>query len=168
MVLMIQAKFWPDKNKLMKDFFLHLEEIGQTIYKLVAGLLAAMFGYFLPIRDFVHLLIFLLIVDMIFGYWANRKTKGEKFSFKKVWFVTFPRMVVGIVLIVSAYMWDVVYRQTAVETYVIIGWLLTGFTFLSIVQNGYKITSWSAINEIGNLIAERIPLEKIKKGKNKE
>lgn len=151
----------PCKMKSMKDFLMQLDEISTTIYKVLAGLIAAMFGYFLPIRDFVHLLIFLLIVDMLFGYWANRKTKGEKFLFKKVWFVTFPRMVVGIVLIVSSYLWDIVYHQTAIETYVIIGWLLSGFTFLSIVQNAYKITSWSAINEIGNLLAKRIPIDKM-------
>ena len=160
-MLLGNANIWVNKRKIMKDVFQCLEEISQTLYKLIAGLIAAMFGYFLPIRDFVHLLIFLLIVDMLFGYWANRVTRGEEFLFKKVWFVTFPRMIVGVVLIVSAYLWDVVYHQTTVETYVIVGWILSGFTFLSIVQNAYKITNWIAINEIGNLLAERIPIDKI-------
>ena len=153
----------PDKTKIMKDFFLHLEQISQMLYKLLAGLLAAVLGYCSPIKDFVHLLIFLLVVDMLFGYWANSKTKGENFSFKKVWRVTVPRMLVGITLIVCAYLWDVIYHQVMFETYRVIGWLLSGFTLVSIAQNGYIITNWKALNEIGSVILEKLPMKNIKK-----
>ena len=145
----------------MKDEFLeYLTLLGQNAYKLLYGILTAIFGYFIPIKDFVHLLIFLLIVDMLFGYWANKKIRGESFSMKKVWTVTFPRMAVGVILIISSYLWDVVYNQTTVETYRIIGWVLSGAVIVSIVQNGYKITQWSALNEVKNILIDKLPIKK--------
>ena len=134
---------------------------AQNLYKVSAGVFTAIIGYFIPIRDFVHLLIFLLIVDMLIGYWANKKTRGEKFLMTKVWSVTIPRMVVGIALIMCAFLWDTIYHQDTVSTYVITGWILSGATLVSITQNGFKVTHWAALNDIGNLIKEKLP-KKIK------
>lgn len=135
-----------------------LEQLTQTLYKFLVGIVAAIFGYFSPIKNFVHLLIFLLIIDTLFGYWANYKLKNEKFLFSKVWKVTLPRMLVGVTLIVCAYLWDIIYQQIMFETYRIVGWILSGFVLVSIAQNGYKITNWGPVKEVGNLVLDKLPV----------
>lgn len=125
-------------------------------WNLIAGLFMSFVGYLLPIRDIVHLLILFFIIDALFGYWAARKLRNEKFSAKIIWKTTMPRMLISLVLIVFAYLWDSVYQQDFVATYKLIGWFISGVLLASIVQNGYQITNWNMFAFLGDFLKQKI------------
>jgi hypothetical protein len=124
-------------------------------YAFLVGIGTSIIGYFLPVRDIVHLLILFFILDVIFGYWAAKKLRGERFSVKIIWRYTMPRMLISLVLILGAFMWDTVYCQEFISTYKIIGWFISGVLLYSIAQNGYKITKWSIFPKIGTLFSDK-------------
>lgn len=134
----------------------YLIDLTEWLYKAMAGLFMAVVGYFLPIKDIVHLVILFFIIDMLFGYWAARKLRGEKFSTKIVWQTTFPRMLISLVLILMAFLWDKTFNQQYLPTYTIIGWFISGILIFSIAKNGYKITKWRAFLNIEDLFEKKI------------
>lgn len=140
-----------------------LNDILEILQKGITWFFTISLTYFLPIRDFVHLLIILLIVDMFVGWWANNKTKGETFKFSKFWFKTVPRMLLGTVFLMAVYAYDETYKQEDLSTYIWCGRILTGAVLVSIAQNGYIITRWLPLDEIGNVVKEKLPKLKIKK-----
>lgn len=133
-----------------------LKDLLNDMYAMCAGLSMSVLGYFLPVKNIVHLLIFFFAVDVIFGFWAARKLRGERFSVKIIWSHTIPRMLISIVLIIGAYMWDSVYSQELVCTYKLIGWFISGVLLYSIAENGYQITKWSVFPKIGNLFKKNV------------
>lgn len=139
-----------------------IEEWLKTFWNFLSGTFFSLIGYFLPVKNIVHLLLLFFVLDVIFGYWAARKIRGERFSARIIWRTTMPRMVISMVLILSAFMWDQVYSQDTVATYRIIGWFISGVLLSSIVQNGYRITQWDMFLGIGDIIKEKI-LERKKK-----
>lgn len=90
------------------------------------------------------------------GYLAARKLRGEKFSTRIIWRTTMPRMLVSVLLIVIAYMWDDVFKQDVLQTYNLAGWFIAGVLIFSIAKNGYKITNWEVFPLIGNLFQKKI------------
>lgn len=127
-----------------------------SIYGVIVGLIMTFFSYLLPILNIVQLVIFFFIVDMFVGYYSNKKIKGEKFSVKKIWENTIPRMTISLMLITCSYMWDTVFEQQLVSTYKIIGWFISGVILTSIANNGYKITKWNAFIKIGEVLKEKL------------
>lgn len=130
--------------------------VFQNTYAMVSGFFATVLGYFLPVRNIVHLLVLLFIFDVIFGYWAAHKLRSERFSVKIIWNHTMPRMLLSLVLILGTYMWDNVYNVDVICTYKIIGWFISGVLLWSIAENGYHITKWSVFPKIGELFRSKI------------
>lgn len=128
----------------------------RTVWSFISGAIVAILGYFLPIKNIVHLLILFFVLDVVFGFLAAKKLRGEKFSAKIIWKTTMPRMVISLVLILGAYMWDTVYDQNILATYKIIGWFISGVLLASIIQNGYKITSWNIFAKVGKVLGYKI------------
>lgn len=120
-----------------------------------AGVITSICGYFLPVRDIAFLIILFFILDVIFGFWAARKLRSERFSVKIIWDHTMPRMLISIVLVLGAYMWDEVFNQTAVHTYKVIGWFISGVLLYSIAENGYKISKWKVFKDVSELIKRK-------------
>lgn len=133
-----------------------IEDWLKTFWSFLSGTFFTLIGYFLPVKNIVHLLLLFFVLDVIFGYWAARKTRGEIFSARIIWRTTMPRMVISMVLILSAFMWDQVYNQDTVATYRIIGWFISGVLLSSIVQNGYRITQWDMLLGLGEIIKQKI------------
>lgn len=125
-------------------------------WSLVSGIIMSFVGYLVPIRDIVHLLVLFFILDVIFGYWAAKRLRKELFSAKIIWKTTMPRMVISLVLVIGAFMWDSVYQQELVATYKIIGWFISGVLLASIVQNGYQITNWNMFAFLGDFLKQKI------------
>lgn len=125
-------------------------------WSLLSGIVMSFVGYLVPIRDIVHLLVLFFILDVIFGYWAAKRLRKEPFSAKIIWKTTMPRMVISLVLVIGAFMWDSVYQQELVATYKIIGWFISGVLLASIVQNGYQITKWNMFSFLGDFLKEKI------------
>jgi phage-related holin len=139
-----------------KSIALWVQELASNVYAMFAGLIASILGYFFPIKDIAHLLVLFFILDVIFGYLAARKLRKERFSVKIIWNHTMPRMMISIVLILGAYMWDKTFQQNIVCTYKVIGWFISGVLLYSIAENGYHITKWSVFPNIGNLFKDKI------------
>ncbi len=147
-------------------FFKILEELGSKIWAAITGLFTSLLGYFLPVKDIVHLIIIFFVADMVFGYIAARKLRGERFSTRIVWNTTIPRMVLSLVLILGAYAWDTVFNQELVSTYKIIGWFISGILLFSILQNGYRITRWEPFNSISDIFKNKLGVDDDYKKKN--
>lgn len=136
-------------NELFKCLERAIYDMTSNFWAVICGFFTSILGYFMPVKDVVHLLVILFILDVVFGYWAAKKLRGEKFSVKIIWSHTMPRMLISIVLIIGAYMWDHVYNQDFVCTYKIIGWFISGVLLYSIAENGYYITRWGVFKRIG-------------------
>jgi hypothetical protein len=128
----------------------------KDIYVVLIGILTTAVGLLLPIKNIVSLLILFFILDVIFGYWAAKVMRGEKFSVKIVWSQTMPRLLISIVLITAAFLWDKVYDQNIIATYKIVGWFISGVLLVSISQNGYQITRWAVFRRLGILIVDNV------------
>ncbi len=113
-------------------------------------------GYFLPVKDILHLIVIFFILDVIFGYWAAKRVRGERFSAKIIWQTTIPRMVLSFVLILGAYAWDEIFDQTYISTYKTIGWFIAGILLFSILQNGYLITRWNPLLKLQDILKNKI------------
>lgn len=141
---------------MIKTMFRTMTNIFENFCAMLCGFLMSILGYFLPVKDIVHLLILFFILDVIFGYWAARKLKKERFSVKIIWKHTMPRMLLSIILVLGAFMWDDVFKQDLVSTYKIVGWFIAGVLLFSIAENGYLITRWEIFPKIRQLIGKRI------------
>lgn len=132
-----------------------LSGVADWVWKTFCGTVTAIIGYFLPIKDLVHLVILFFLLDMMFGYWAARRLRGEKFSTKIVWRTTFPRMLISLVLIIMAYLWDTTCHQQWLPTYNLIGWFISGVLIFSIAKNGFKITHWQGFLNLENVFRKK-------------
>ena len=139
----------------MTHFLNSLFDTADGFWKFVCGISATILGYFLPIKDLVHLVILFFILDMLFGYWAARRLRGEKFSTRIVWRTTFPRMLISLVLIIMAYLWDTTCKQQWLPTYNLIGWFISGVLIFSIAKNGFKITQWQGFLNLENVFRKK-------------
>lgn len=132
-----------------------INDLAIKSYAIMSGAITAVLGYFIPVRDIVHLLLLFFILNTLIGAWAAVKVKNEKFSFKIIWDTTIVRMLLALVLILSAYMWDTVYNQNVVCTYKIIGWFISGVLLYSIAKNSYLITKWAVFIKLAGLFKSK-------------
>ena len=140
----------------LKSILLWIYETLNNAYVFFTGCMISMLGYFLPIKDIAHLLILFFMLDVLFGYTAARKLRKERFSVKIIWNHTMPRMLISLVLIIGAYMWDKTYNQNVICTYKVVGWFISGVLLYSIAENGYQITKWSVFPKIGNMFKTNV------------
>lgn len=140
----------------LKSILLWIYETLNNAYVFFTGCMISMLGYFLPIKDIAHLLILFFMLDVLFGYMAARKLRKERFSVKIIWNHTMPRMLISLVLIIGAYMWDKTYNQNVICTYKVVGWFISGVLLYSIAENGYQITKWSVFPKIGNMLKTNV------------
>lgn len=135
---------------------LSIFDIAEWVWKMLFGTFTAVIGYFLPIKDLVHLVILFFVIDMLFGYWAARKLRGERFSTKIVWRTTFPRMLISVILILLAFLWDTTCNQMYLPTYNIIGWFIAGILLFSIGKNAFKITNWEGFKLLSVMFRKKV------------
>lgn len=124
-----------------KDF---LAQLGEYL----GGLLAAIIGYFLPIKDMVNFIILLFLIDVAVGYWTAKKIRGEKFNTQIVWQKTMPRMLISLLIIILTFKWDDTFKQDVLSTYNTVAWFISGILIISIAKNGYKLTRWEVFYQI--------------------
>jgi len=138
------------------DEYLSFPALVKGIWEILCGMLGTIIGYFLPVKDMVNFIVLLFVIDVFLGYLAARKLRGEKFSTRIIWRTTMPRMLVSVLLIIIAYMWDDVFKQDMLQTYNLVGWFIAGVLIFSIAKNGYKITNWNGFLGIENLFKKKI------------
>lgn len=136
--------------------WLSFSDLVKGISNILAGMIGTIIGYFLPIKDMVNFTILLFVIDMILGYWAAKKLRGEKFSPHIIWTKTIPRMLISLLIIILAYMWDDIYHQNSFSTYNTVGWIISGVLIFSIGKNGYAVSKWEVFASLTNLFGKRI------------
>ena len=136
--------------------WLSFPDTVKAMWELVCGILGIILGYFLPIKDMVNFIVFLFLVDVLLGYLAAKKLRGEKFSTHIIWHKTMPRMLISFLLICVAYMWDTTFKQEFVHTYNLVGWFISGVLIFSIGKNGYTITKWEVFAGLTSLFQKKI------------
>ena len=141
---------------LIQTTFAAMEYFFRDLYAFIAGCFIAFIGHLLPVKNILNLLILFFIFDVIFGYWAAKTTRSERFSVKIIWENTIPRMLTSIILICGAFLWDEAYGQELIPTYKIIGWFISGVLLYSIAQNGYEITKWSIFMKLSKAIEDKV------------
>lgn len=133
-----------------------LKGAAGNAWHMLCGVLTTTVGYFLPVKDIVHLVLFFFLLDIIFGACAARKIRKERFSTKIIWNYTMPRVLLSMVLILTSYMWDTTFSQEWISTYKLIGWFIAGILLYSIAKNGYKITQWKILPLMGHMIEHKL------------
>lgn len=136
-----------------------IENILRDTYGFICAIALTVIGYFIPVKNIVHLVLFFFLLDVIFGYWAARKLRNECFQVKIIWNHTIPRILISIVVILAAFMWDNTFGQEFVSSYKIIGWFIAGVLLYSVAENGYQITSWKVFSDIGSIVKKKVETE---------
>lgn len=136
-----------------------LRQVLSNCYSLLFGMVTSILGYFLPIRNIVQVVLLFFIIDILFGYWAAIKLRSERFSVKIIWNHTIPRMVLSIILILLAFIWDTTFSQGIISTYNLFGWFISGVLIYSIAENGYLITNWGVFNKIKGSFSDKVNKE---------
>ena len=133
-----------------------LKAVANNAWHCITGLATTAIGYFIPVKDIVHLVLFFFLLDIIFGAAAAKKLRKEKFSTRIIWSYTMPRILISLVLILTSYMWDTTFSQEWISTYKLIGWFICGILLFSVAKNGYKITKWNMLPMMGHMIEHKI------------
>jgi len=136
-----------------------VNELGERICEILVFLLSSFVGYFSPLKDVVHMVLILFFVDVIYGWLAARKLRGESFKPSIVWKKTMPRVLLSLVLLILAYIIDKETGQKWVNTTSILGWGMSGLLFLSIAKNGYIVTNWKSIPLLEKWVEDKIEKE---------
>ncbi len=125
-------------------------------YNFTGGMVAGILGYFLPIKNIIHLVLLLFLLDVIIGYIKAHKVDKEKFKPRLIWRKTVPRVLFVIIIIMLLYLWDTVFHQDIVKTYTLVGWFISGLLIVSVVENMYIITNWRGFTAIDRIIKRQI------------
>ena len=133
-----------------------LRDAIENAYTCLTGLFLSIIGYFIPVKNIVHIVLLFFLLDVIFGFWAAKKLRKERFQVSIIWKHTMPRMLISIVLILATFMWDNVFQQDYVSSYKFVGWFISGVLLFSIAKNGFQITKWGVFNSIGNIVKKKV------------
>lgn len=128
----------------------------ESIFTFISSVMVIVLGYFLPIKNIAHLIILFFILDIIFGYWAAHKLRGERFRVKIIWGHTVPRMIFALICLIASFMMDKECGQNYISIYKIVGWFFSVLLLISIFENGYLITRWNALSGIANIIKKKV------------
>jgi hypothetical protein len=126
------------------------------VYNVIFAIIVSTLGYFSPIKNAIHLVLFFFFLDVLFGIWAAKKVRNERLRPALIWQKTIPRAFMSIVIIIATYLWDTTFGQDWVQTYMIVGWFISGVLILSITKNAAEITKWSGFLAIGNIIRKEV------------
>ena len=129
-------------------------------YAVLIGVISAVAGYFLPVKDTVHIIFVFFIFDVIFGYWAARKKDPKtRFKAKIIWQKTVPKMLVAFLLVITAHMLDFITPAGIITIRESVGWFVAGLVLSSVWQNMMIVTEWVSIKDLIKLLTDKIKLK---------
>lgn len=138
----------------------------------ILGVFLSVVHYFAPVADTIHILFIFFISDILFGFLAAKKLRGERFNPQKVWNKTIPKMLVSFFIIISAHMLDSISPLGFLTIRESVGWILSGLVLHSVWGNAFVITKWTALRHIGDFLSEslrtrfRVDVNKFKENEN--
>lgn len=147
----------PIKEKeMISEFF---DALYYRLADLFGAILVAFIGYFSPLSNVVHIVLIFFLVDVIYGWLADRKLNNARFQPGLVWKKTMPRILLSIVLLILSYIIDKETGQNWIDSYRVLGWAICGLLFMSILKNGYIVTNWGAIATIDKWAKRKVKEE---------
>ena len=123
------------------------------IYNLLSGVFVAAIGYFLPVREMVHLVIIAITIDLIFGIIAARK-REEGIKSRKLW-RTMYKMIISVIVIALAYSMD---KEIGMQLQIhrFIAWVITGFEIWSILESAGQITNHKLFRILKSFMEDKV------------
>lgn len=160
----------------MERIKIHFFDVMQDFFSNAAGWLLGVFlsiaHYFAPVADTIHVLLVFFIGDILFGFLASKKLRGESFNPKKVWEKTIPKMLVSFFIIISAHMLDSISPIGFLTIRESVGWILSGLVLHSVWKNAFIVTKWTALRHIGEFLSDslkdrfKVDVDKFKEDEN--
>lgn len=141
----IKMQFWD----IMEEFFCNA---GGW----VLGVFLSIAHYFAPVADTIHVLLVFFVGDILFGFLASKKLRGESFNPRKVWEKTIPKMLVSFFIIISAHMLDSISPIGFLTIRESVGWILSGLVLHSVWKNAFVVTKWTALRHIGAFLSDSL------------
>jgi len=146
----------PNKEHLV-NLGTALSELFLRSYASIIGIFTMIAGYFLPIQETIHIILFFFILDVIFGYRAaHRKDKTVKFSPRIIWDKTIPKMLISFLLIITAHMLDGISPKGIITIREAVGWFVAGLILTNVWQNMFDSVEWKGIKGILNIILNSV------------
>ena len=133
-----------------------LSKAFSSIWVWIIGFSGSILGHLVPIKDMIHFLLGLFLVDVVCGWLAARKIRGEKFNTRIIWKTTVPRMFASITMIIAVFTWDSVYYHDYFLTYKLIAWFFSGLLLISIAKNLYHITNWNPFRILSSAVIKTV------------
>ena len=140
----------------VKNFWDYMKDKSLLISEKAFAAITTVLGYLSPIKHIAHMMLVFFIIDIYYGWRADRKKNGSKFKPSIVWEKSVPRMTLSIILLVGAFMLDTETNQTLISTYKLVGWFISALLLVSIARNGYIVTEWKVIKQLGILLQGKI------------
>ena len=82
-------------QRIINNFGTAVIDMLTNGYAVVIGIISAIAGYFLPVKDTVHIIFLFFVLDVIFGFLAaKKKNPNTKFRAAVIWKKTVPKMLV--------------------------------------------------------------------------
>lgn len=129
-------------------------------YAVLIGIISAVAGYFLPVKDTVHIIFVFFIFDVIFGYLAAKKSDPlTRFKAKIIWQKTVPKMLVAFLLVITAHMLDFITPAGIITIRESVGWFVAGLVLSSVWQNMMIVTEWVSIKDLIKLLTDKIKVK---------
>ncbi len=123
---------WRDKNMV--------EMVLDIIYKTFVAIVISIIAYIQPFLIPFQTIVYLFLVDIVFGYLDNKKNNKEKFSTRKLFNKAFPRLIVSMVAISLGFELDKFSPSSLTEVNQYLTWITMLFYTLNIMKNMYN---WS-------------------------
>ena len=126
------------------------------VYDFLVASLMSIAGYFSPLKDIAHMLIFFFLLDVLWGWLADKKKNNARFKPSIVWNKTVPRMALSILLLIACFMLDDRTDQHWVSIYKIVGWFIASLLIISITRNGVIVTGWKPLSGIEDIFVNKV------------
>jgi len=129
-------------------------------YSFFGGMIGSLVGYFLPIKETVHILCIFFILDVLFGFLVSKKINGSKFQVRIIWENTLPKMLISFLVILTAHLLDKIAPLEIFTIRSFVGWFLCGMVLSSVWDNAYKLTKWGVLEKINEKLKNKLNDEK--------
>lgn len=128
--------------------------IVQHIWNFLFGIIIVLIGYFLPIKNVVHVMSAAIMFDLFTGLWAAR-VKGKGWKSIKMW-RTIYKLFISTIIIMLLYAMDKEMGTPIIQMHKIAAWLITGFEIWSILENAAEISNLRIFIILRNFMQDKI------------
>jgi len=130
----------------MKDW------IDSHVPHVVVGYIALVIGYFEPVKNIVHLVVLMSLMDFIFGIWAAKRNSVAIVS-RRMW-RTIDKIFKEVVIVLAVYCIDIEIGYLSMHKAV--AWFIVGVEFWSIIETLSKTSDHRVFRLIKKMMQMKI------------